>query len=198
MKSKFLTAAAGFALTTWAASAQVVTNPGFETGDTTGWTVGNAAAPSGFTGINGFTTATGFGNNGSQYYYSFTDNSTGGVQPNYASLSQAVTVPATGAYAVSVFVENDPGSGNSDLMVSFGGKQAFHLTASSTQFGWTQFTGAVSGVPAGPETLLIQGKSDGGVSVDDISVSAVPEAPGQAIVAGALAAAALAWRLRRR
>ena len=191
-----LLAVSGFALTP--ASAQnLVTNPGFETGDFTGWTASGQIGifSPGYTG---------------NYAVALADNGS-----SSGSLSQTLATVAGHSYDVSLFLDGNfnPNFSVNAFTASFAGFQGVNATfqrveASNTSFTQYNFTATATGPIS---VLQLEGSSAGFFNgagavplyLDDISVtdaSPVPEAS-SVISLGVLLALGLvgmAWSARRR
>ncbi len=151
------------------ASAQnLVTNPGFETGDFTGWTTTPAASGSDF---HVFTLAhTGF--------YAAGFGAAGGIDD---SISQTLPTIAGEQYAISFFLDANAGVGN-EFHAAFGSDTLLEINNTSNHtFPYTQYS--FTDVATGPSTVLTFAKRTplGFFYLDDISVTdagpaAVPEA----------------------
>jgi hypothetical protein len=163
---KVLCTAAILYTAVWSANAaNIVNNPGFETGDFTGWTVND---PSGFTGVG---SDAAFAHSGTHYAFL-------GATPNTGSLSQSLATMGGTAYTLSFWLANDatPGLGPTTAFEAFfNGVSVFALPGNSPVFGYTQFT--ISGLVAtgAATTLEFRYRHDNDFfRLDDVSVS-VPE-----------------------
>jgi MYXO-CTERM domain-containing protein len=177
-----------FALVLLAAAAcygdNLVQNPGFETGDFTGWSV------------NVWSIDTGTAHSGS---YSAVTGCVGPALSTGCNLSQTLVTVAGGTYDFSVWVQENAGP-TSELLIQWNGATVadFFNPANYTYPGtWVELT-IPSLVATGSSTLLsIYGRQDpGGIWVDDISVSSsIPEPA--TLGFAALGLIALALRRRR-
>jgi hypothetical protein len=159
-------AAALLCTVAWNAKAvNIVNNPGFETGDFTGWTVND---PSNFTNV------------GSNPLFAHSGNfhANLGAQGLTGSLSQSLTTVAGTSYTLSFWLANDSATTPNSFAAFFNGVQVFALTNAAV-FGYTQFT--IAGLVAtGSSTVLdFRYRHDADFfRLDDISVdgaSSVPE-----------------------
>ena len=106
-----------------AANANIVTNPGFETGDFTGWTQGGDTS---FTGVDG--------NPHSGNFAAFF-----GPVDSIGTLSQTLTTTPGELYNIDFWLENDDTSGVNSFSVSFDGNVLDSMTGASA-FGYTEFS----------------------------------------------------------
>ncbi len=134
----------------------LVTNPGFETGDFTGYT------SSGPVGID---TAAHTGSFSAEF---------NGVN-TFGDLSQSIATTAGKTYNISFFLMNNGGP-NNEFKASFAGFQGVDVV-NSNSFAYTQFS--FTAVATGPTSLLqfdaFQNPSR--FRLDDISVTAAPAVP---------------------
>ena len=146
----------------------LVTNPGFETGDFSGWTTTPA------TGGSDFAVAGGVYANSGSYGARF-----GATGTQDDSISQFIPTVAGDDYAVSFSLENLSGPSN-DFTASFGGAPLLSITDSAS-FPYTQysFTATATGAStllafAGRQVPSFFALDD--VSVIDLGAAPVPEA----------------------
>jgi hypothetical protein len=150
----------------WSANAvNIVNNPGFETGNFSGWTLND---PSGFSNV------------GSDPLFAHSGNfhANLGAVGLTGSLSQSLTTVAGTSYTLSFWLANDSSTPPNAFQAFFGGAQVFAI-ANSAVFGYTQFT--IAGLVAtGTSTSLeFRYRHDADFfRLDDVSVDAspVPEA----------------------
>jgi PEP-CTERM motif len=160
------------------ATAGIVTNGGFETGDFTGWTL------SGNTDFVGVTT--GIAHTGDYAAYFGSDGSLG-------FLSQNLATTAGTTYELNFFLASD-GQTPSDFQVTFGG-----ATFDQTDLPMFSYVSQSLTVTAtGSSTLLQFGFRDdnGFLNLDDVSVIAVPE-PGSLVLLCLGASISLTFRNRK-
>lgn len=126
-----------------AAQANLVTNPGFETGNFSGWTL---IDPSGFSNVG----------SDPAFAHSGTYHANLGTRPvppgpaNTASLSQTLGIDPGSLYNLSFWLANDVTLGlspTSTFRVLFGGVQIFALTPNSAPFPYTFFRSTISHLP---------------------------------------------------
>ena len=181
------------------ALANLVANPGFETGDFTGWTV---------TG-DGIGIDTVFPNTGNfdAFFSALT------TDPNPGVLSQMLATTASQSYILSFALLDEAGFSGDTFTVTLGGFTAVITGDQAAPPGNlpSGYTAEMFAVPsadiAGDDTLAFQGLNDlaSGIdwNLDDVSVTAaaaVPEPPTMALLAIALLASfslGLSSRLRR-
>jgi hypothetical protein len=166
------------------ALANIVTNPGFETGDFTGWTIGG---DTGFTGVDG------------SHPHSGTFAAFFGPTISNGTLSQTLATTPGDMYSIDFWLQNED-SGSNFFSVSFDGN-VLSSTTDASSFDYTEFN--FSGLASTSSTVLeftffnppsFWDFDD--VSVTDIS-SAVPE-PLTIFVFGSGLAGAVAMRRRRK
>jgi hypothetical protein len=219
-------AAVATALSLSVQASNLFTNPGFETGDLTGWTVASTqGSDDGFyadntttTPLNGFPTVGPFAGN----WYAVTDMS-GLVTPETTTLTQSVTIPI-GTTAVSIslemFVNDQFGSSGTGAEVAIWANGANTLTAAPLFVLFGPIDTAVSGGTPNPYVLyqaditgdvtagttytigVLESDANGpiNVGVDNFAVTAtsgIPE-PGTMGLTGLFAAAVLAYGARRK
>jgi VPDSG-CTERM motif len=148
-----LTAVAALSVA-YPASANLITNPGFETGDFTGWTV------SGFAGVTG--TINGVVPHSGSFQGNFVN----------ATASQNLTTTPGASYTINFFLALANNLPVNSFSVSWGGVTLLSLTNQSS-FGYTEYTFNVTASTA--STALLFGFNQiaghGGWLLDDVSVN---------------------------
>jgi hypothetical protein len=178
------------AATTTPAQANLVLNPGFETGDFTNWTT--TPRPSGGSSF-GVDSASHSGDFAAYFnaLYNTPDKNVG-----FDTISQTLSTTPGALYDMSFWLSDGFGNPPEEFRVFFGGTLVEDIGAEG--FPYTQYT--LTGLAGtGSSTVLeIQGYNQAAFHVDDISVTeaAVPE-PGTWLASG-LVAVVLAVRLFRR
>jgi hypothetical protein len=132
------------------AKANLITNPGFETGDFTGWTIVN----------HGFITSVVGTFNGVSPHSGNFQGAFSGLGGSPSAIGQSVAATSGASYTIDFWLANDSTSPNS-VSVMWGGVTLFSLTNQST-FGYTHhtFTETASTAPRcwrSTSILLIQG-----------------------------------------
>jgi hypothetical protein len=168
MKSKGLVVGIAMVLTLAAveraASALMVVNGGFETGDTTVWTVTFAASGS-MLGV-----ATTSPNSGT-YSALF-----GAWNSQYDSIAQNLATTAGQQYTLSFFLRNN-GVGNDSFQALWDGTAVLDITPSTSEFDYTQFNFNVTATAASTPLEFRAYDNPALLLLDDVSVTAVPEPP---------------------
>ena|ERR1700686_114145 len=166
MNKKILLLIAVLASAALTARAQnLVTNPGFETGDFTGWTQTGDTSFSAVAASDPVGTLPHSGN----FLAYFGPLAVGGIQQNIAG-----TI-AGNLYNVSFWLANTDNTGNNAAAISFGSNVLLTLT-NSPPFGFTQYT--FNNIAASSNNALLAFSFSNPPlywDVDDVSVSPVPE-----------------------
>jgi len=169
MNKKILLLIAVFAAAALTARAQnLVVNPGFETGDFTGWT------QTGDTSFSGVATADPLGNppHSGNFLAYFGPLATGGIQQNIAG-----TI-AGNLYNVSFWLANTDNTGDNAAAISFGTNVLLTLT-NSPPFGFTQYTFSNIAASSNNATLAFSFSNPPLYwDLDDVSVTAAVPEPG--------------------
>jgi protein with PEP-CTERM/exosortase system signal len=147
-----LTAVAALSVA-YPARANLITNPGFETGDFTGWTANGIAGVAG--------TVDGIAPHSGNFQAAFF----------VGSLSQSVATTAGASYTIDFFLANTTLNGVNQFTLSWGGSTIFSLTNQGA-FGYTEYTFTETAPTASTE-LLFGFNSDfsGHWLLDDVSVN---------------------------
>jgi hypothetical protein len=147
---------AGAALSTRADPLNLVTNPGFETGDFTGWTNNSGGNFVNAANAHSGTYAAWMGAVGSD-----------------GSFQQSIATTVGGLYNVSFWLES-PGGTPNDFSASFGGV-TFYTITNAGAFAYTQFMGNITATSSS-SLLLFSARQDPSYwHVDDVDVHLVPE-----------------------
>ena len=179
-----------------AVAANIVSNPGFETGDLSAWTISGAHS--------------GADDNGIYYGVDAVDAHSGAAGAFFGpiggvlNLSQTLATTPGDTYSVTVWVAQSPEATPpyvNSLDVTFGGATLFSQTG-VPDAGYTQYSFSATATAA--STALVFGFRDdlGFFSLDDISVSSgapagVPE-PASTLLALSGLACGVGWGARRR
>jgi hypothetical protein len=148
-----------------AIAGNLVTNCGFETGNTTSWTFTPAAAGSDF--FIGSTPT--YGVNSGHFDANF-----GATASLPDTLSQTLPTTAGNFYTVSFFLANDTGCGASNCSFTASWDGVTEVIAPTTAFGFTRFGFTALGI--GSDTLTFAGdQAPAWYGLDD--VSALPGSP---------------------
>ena len=144
----------------------LLTNPGFETGDTTGWVV-RSNCPNGVYGANlpfaGTTTLVHSGN----FAFDVAPPPGGGTVE--AFLGQHITVPGAGTYDVSFYVGSNAASSQVTAYIQEPGANNPFVVDLPHIGMWEKVSATVS-LPAGQQAVSVTVTSDGPFAVDDFSV----------------------------
>jgi hypothetical protein len=186
-----------FALVTAAPlqAANLVVNPGFETGDFTGWTpIPNADPTLSFFGVQG-----GGVGNGSAFAAYFA-----GATPGFDGISQTFVTTPGQTYTLSYFLNIDGSSPiSNEFQVYFNGVQVQDLINQDTAGSYVQYTFASLNATGASATLLFQANNLPSFSyLDDVSLTlnaapGVPE-PASLVLTFAGILSLGAWRKFRR
>jgi hypothetical protein len=180
-------------LFTFPAWANLVQNPGFETGDLTSWTANSIsnnpwAVTAGGPTIGGFSASTGC----------VGDSCINGTSAQQASLSQTITTVSGQNYVLGFFFKPNAGTPN-ELKVLFGNTVAFDLVNTAGTSALVAYSTTVAAT-SNSTTLTFLGRQDPGFDrLDDVSVNATgtstPE-PSTLLLVGGLLPLAAAFRRR--
>jgi hypothetical protein len=162
MNKKILLIIAVLASVALTARANLVTNPGFETGDFTGWT---QFGDTSFSGVAGTFDGQPPHSGNFQGYFG-PSGSVGGIDQTIAT--------SPGTYTIDFWLAQGPSSSTNSFYVSFNGVHLLDLT-NSPPFPYTEYT--FTGTATGSSTVLEFGFYNPPVYwyLDDVSVNAVPE-----------------------
>ena len=160
----------------------LVDNPGFETGDFTGWTVGGLTA---YTHVVSYAPYVNTGDYGAQF---------SGVSGDAGLLSQTLTTVPGQEYVVDFWLYSDGGLANG-FSVTFDGNSLFSET-NLPAAPYTQYTFNSTAIDSSALLQFSAYDNPGFFGLDDISVTAVPEP--SAVVLFAVGAMGVAWAALRR
>jgi hypothetical protein len=187
MNTKSLLAIAAFtalAVGSTAAKADLIVNGGFETGDTTGWTVNATftdAAPSGFN----FTTA-----HSGNWYLALGDDST---SYPFGTVSQSVADHAGDTLALNYYFSSQDTTPNYFDAEWNGAVLSGSVLTDVPVTGWTHYQFLVTAT--GSDTLTFREQNVGNFSaLDDVSLNRVPEPAALSLFGFALTALGLRRR----
>ena len=181
MKTKVAFAALAAVLLAGGASAQLVTNGGFETGDLSGWTANEVSFP-----IYTVTSPVASGSYAAQI---------AGFSYGPDTLSQTIATTAGQGYRLSFAYWQDDFYPNG-FDVSWNGTSVFSNTDINT--GNAYALGSVRVVGTGSDTLVFTAYNDPAFTyLDDVALTAVPEPESWALLIAGFGAIGVAIRSRR-
>ena len=162
------------------AAQNLVINGGFETGDFSNWTLGSS---------NDLVYVDAYPQEGD--YAALFQNPTDSVV-----LNQTLTgLNARGMYNVSFYLANDT-AGDNNFDARFNGKSIFTAVNSAVQ-GYVRYTGMVQASTLGDIAIAFDGRNGPGtLYLDNVSVSAVPEATTWAMMIGGIGLVGAVMRRR--
>jgi hypothetical protein len=166
----------------WAAATNLVENPGFETGDFTGWTVGGETA---YTHVVSYAPYVNTGDYGAQF---------SGVSGDDGLLSQTLTTVPGQEYIIDFWLYRDGATPNG-FSVTFDGNPIFSQTNLSAA-PYTEYTFNSTAIDSSAVLQFSAYDNPGYFGLDDVSVTAVPEP--SAVVLLALGTLGVAWAAIRR
>lgn len=159
----------------------LVANPGFETGDFTGWTLGGNTADSFVTNA---------------LPHSGIYAATLGPVGSDGLLSQTLPTTIGQSYTIDFFLDNDSGGGPNDFTAAFGGV-SFTLT-NAAQFDYTEFSFPVVATSTSSQLQFSFRNDPGFFYLDDVSVSAAVPEPSTFALLSVIGVGVLGWRQWRR
>lgn len=192
-----------------AASSNLITNGGFETGDYSGWTLTNDESPGDGTQV-GFHNGVGYSgeaidgetpidaHTGNHYFYF-------GNAYSDATLSQQISTQTGQNYDFSFYINTLEGAKPNDLKVNFGNNQVFNQTNITTN-GWTKYDFTVTANAPIMAVAFAGYNNPTNNFVDDVSVKAITDTSVKAVPEGSttttfavlfICSGLLIFRLRR-
>ena len=167
-----------------AVAGNLVDNPGFETGDFTGWTVGGLTA---YTNVVSYAPYVNTGDYGAQF---------SGVSGDPGLLSQTLTTDPGQDYVVDFWLYSFGGT-PSGFSVTFDGTSLFSET-NMPAAPYTEYTFTTTAVDSSALLQFSAYDNPSYFGLDDVSVTVVPEPSAVVLLAvGALGVASAAIRRRR-
>jgi hypothetical protein len=172
--------------------ANLISNPGFETGDFTGWTLGGAGS------VNAGVQC------GNPSFPAHSGNCAADLGTGPATLSQTLTTVPGGSYSLDFWLElTQPGGANDSFSVSWGGSTIFSLSSGqTTPFPYTHEIFSSLTATASSTTLIFSGAGQAShvYLVDDVNAvsnASTPEPSTAAALAIGLGMLVSVLRLRR-
>lgn len=145
------------------ASANIVTNGGFETGSFQGWSL--VGAPNQYFDVGGS-----FAAHSGSYGMFFAD-----LQSANNAFYQTVPTSAGQTYELAFWVK-DLTNGQDTLHIDFEGQSVFNLSpVNQPELQWTPYLLQVTATQNGSELRISGYDAPGAIYVDDLSLTAVPE-----------------------
>jgi len=182
MNKKILFIIAVVASAALTAHANLVTNPGFETGSFSGWT---QFGDTSFTGVGA----------GAPYAHSGTFGAYFGPTSADGGIFQAIPTTIGQTYTVDFWLSNDDSQGNNHMSASFGGVPLLALV-NAPPFPYTHYTTNVTALSASSLLNFTFYNPPAYYYLDDVAVNVVPEPGTLGLIA--LGALGLVGALRKR